>query len=60
MADTAYSVYLLGNKTACPVCSGMAVVNICQELIRCVDCRGKFEIKGIGQTEREVICTQKR
>ena len=58
MADTEHSVYLIGSKTICPVCSGMAVIHGCEELIRCIDCGEKFRIKGMGQTEREIICTQ--
>ena len=58
MADTEHSVYLIGGKTICPVCSGMAVIHGCEERIRCVDCGGRFRIKGVGQTEREIICTQ--
>lgn len=56
MAGKEYSVYMLGSNTICPICSGMAVMQRQEEIIKCVDCREKFSIKGIGHTERELIC----
>ena len=37
MADKEYSVYMIGRKAICPMCSGMAVMHGCEELIRCID-----------------------
>lgn len=58
MAGVKHIVYLIGSKTICPVCSGMAVIRGYEEQIRCIDCGEAFRIKGIGQTEREIVCTQ--
>lgn len=58
MADKEHSVYMIGRKAICPMCSGMAVMHGCEELIRCIDCGERFRIKGMGQTEREMICSQ--
>lgn len=56
MHDETYSVYMIGRSAVCPTCSGMALLHGEQETIRCIDCGDTFKIKGVGQTDREIIC----
>jgi hypothetical protein len=50
---------MIGKSTVCPSCSGMALLDIEQERIRCIDCGDTFRITGIGQTDREIVCENK-
>jgi DNA-directed RNA polymerase subunit RPC12/RpoP len=47
---------MIGKSAVCPSCSGMALLDIEQERIRCIDCGDTFRITGIGQTDREIVC----
>lgn len=58
MREEQYYIYMIGRRAVCPNCSGMAVLQAQAENIRCIDCGNAFKIKGVGQTEREIICTQ--
>lgn len=50
------NVFIFGRKAICPVCSGLAQLNIERENIRCNDCGEMFKIKSEGMTEKELIC----
>ena len=58
MSEILHSVYMIGRNAVCPACSGMAILEGELERIKCIDCGETFKIKGIGQTDREVICTK--
>ena len=51
------SIYL--PVPVCPSCKAKLLINPSMTFFRCYDCNKIFEIKSIGQTEREYICTEK-
>lgn len=58
MDEREYSVHMTGRSAVCPTCSGMALLQ--EERITCIDCGKRFNVKGTGRTDGEIICTKAR
>ena len=58
MAEKTYSIYMIGRGAVCPTCSGMLLVHVQENILRCVDCGTGYVIKRIGRTEREFVCAK--
>ena len=51
-----YSIYLFERKAVCPKCSGM-LASVGEDILYCcIDCKERFKIVDIGQTDNEVVC----
>lgn len=55
MHSETYSIYMIGRRAVCPICSGMALLQLEEQMINCIDCGKKFVIKQLGHTDREII-----
>lgn len=60
MEKQTYTIYMIGKRAVCPNCSGMVIVQEDSEIIKCIDCKSIFKVKGGGQTERELVCIKFR
>ena len=46
-----YNIYINGVRE-CPVCGAMAKLD--GDILRCVDCKKRFRIVGVGQTDKDL------